>query len=193
MQSLLPKIDECRLFLQRSPHSLILGLSETWLSDSITDAEVAVDNYTIFRKDRGSRGGGVAIYIPQLVRCFRRLDLELDDVEALWVELRTNNELPILVGIAYRPPNAPVNVIDKLCDMHETATQEHKEVVVMGDFNLNMLSAGSCAQTLHLSAIECGLEQMVTQPTRKNYHSETLIDLLYVSHPDKFVEFGCSE
>ncbi|EEC18664.1 hypothetical protein IscW_ISCW013877, partial [Ixodes scapularis] len=39
----------------------IIAVTETWLSDSILDCEITPPNYTILRKDRGSRGGGAAI------------------------------------------------------------------------------------------------------------------------------------
>ena len=39
----------------------------------------------------------------------------------------------------------------KLCETLEVVTQESKVVVVMGDFNLIMMSVGSSAQTLQLS------------------------------------------
>ena len=37
----------------------IIGVTETWLSDKISDNEILPHNYSIIRKDRQSRGGGV--------------------------------------------------------------------------------------------------------------------------------------
>ena len=41
-------------------------LTESWLKKSISDAEVAINNYTLFRIDRVGRGGGVAVYIKSI-------------------------------------------------------------------------------------------------------------------------------
>ena len=38
-------------------------VSETWLDGSISDKEVELRDYTVFRKDRNRHGGGVAIYV----------------------------------------------------------------------------------------------------------------------------------
>lgn len=50
----------------------IIALSETWLDESVSDAEVSLDNFMIIRSDRSKasgkmRGGGVCIYINNRV------------------------------------------------------------------------------------------------------------------------------
>ena len=44
----------------------IFGLSETFLTDSISDDQIAIDGYDILRKDRSDAqkkaGGGVVLY-----------------------------------------------------------------------------------------------------------------------------------
>lgn len=44
-------------------------LSETWLSKSITDNDIHIDGYNVFRTDRPRRGGGVAIFVKKQVPC----------------------------------------------------------------------------------------------------------------------------
>ncbi len=40
-----------------NPH--IIGITESWANDDITDAELGLEGYVMFRKDRlGRRGGG---------------------------------------------------------------------------------------------------------------------------------------
>ena len=44
------------------PH--IIGITESWANNDITDAELGREGYVMFRKDRmGRRGGGVLLYI----------------------------------------------------------------------------------------------------------------------------------
>jgi hypothetical protein len=40
----------------------LLTLSETWLSSDILDSEIDIVGYTLYRRDRKTRGGGVAVY-----------------------------------------------------------------------------------------------------------------------------------
>jgi len=42
---------------------LIFSLSETWLPDNVTDLEILPQAYSLYRKDRESRGGGVLLAI----------------------------------------------------------------------------------------------------------------------------------
>ena len=41
----------------------IITLSETWLNSNISDSELQITNYLLYRSDRCSSGGGVAIYV----------------------------------------------------------------------------------------------------------------------------------
>ena len=44
--------------------SHIIGIVECWATPDISDAEVGMTGYVMFRKDRiGRRGGGVILYI----------------------------------------------------------------------------------------------------------------------------------
>jgi len=62
-RSLLSKSNEV-FMLMRDNCIDIMTLSETWLDESVSDAEVFSDNsnLTVIRIDRNRRGGGVAIF-----------------------------------------------------------------------------------------------------------------------------------
>ena len=58
---LYPKLDEIKDLLTQwtgSGQNVVLGLSETWLSESVNDAVVSFDRYTIHRRDRFGKAGG---------------------------------------------------------------------------------------------------------------------------------------
>ncbi len=62
--SLINKIDELITIVQTyKPH--IVAITETWLHDQINDAEIAINDHLIFRKDRG----GGAMELPQAKHC----------------------------------------------------------------------------------------------------------------------------
>ena len=45
-----------------NPH--IIGITESWANKNISDAELGLTGYVMFRRDRrGRRGGGVNLYI----------------------------------------------------------------------------------------------------------------------------------
>ena len=48
------------------PH--IIGITESRANNDITDAELGLEGYVMFRKDRmGRRGGGVLLYIKETI------------------------------------------------------------------------------------------------------------------------------
>ena len=48
----------------------IIAVDETWLSKSVDSNSINIPNYLLFRSDRiGSCGGGVALYIDDLLPC----------------------------------------------------------------------------------------------------------------------------
>ena len=42
-----------------------IGLCETMLDNKVTDSDVSIVSYRIFRNDRDLSGGGVAIYVKE--------------------------------------------------------------------------------------------------------------------------------
>ena len=102
-QFLIPKWEEVQDFLERAPCKLILGLSETWLDNSVADAAISVSTCRSYRRDRqGRRGGGILVYVPETVRSWRRSDLELDTIEAIWIKIHIGRSSALLCNI-YRP------------------------------------------------------------------------------------------
>lgn len=82
-----------------------MTLSETWLNEQISDSEISIPGYKVFRLDRGNKGGGIAVYAKDELSLVWRTDLEMDhDVESLWLELFLPKSHGVLIGTFYRPP-----------------------------------------------------------------------------------------
>ena len=61
-RSLLPKISELKIIAEKS-RAAVISVTETWLDSSVTDQEIAIENYCVIPKDRNRNGGGVCTYI----------------------------------------------------------------------------------------------------------------------------------
>ena len=48
-------------------------ITETWLSSTVLDNEILPSNFSLYRKDRESRGGGVLIAVNSLVAFIRHI------------------------------------------------------------------------------------------------------------------------
>ena len=52
-------------FSYSSTRAHMLGLSETWLNDSVPTVELAVSGFLTHRRDRGGRGDGLVGYVSE--------------------------------------------------------------------------------------------------------------------------------
>ena len=192
VRSLLGHLDELHaVFRSTVGKTVVFTLSETWLDPRIPDGVVSLPGYRIFRKDRSTVGGGVAVYCPDTLRCKRRLDLEVDCMEALWVEIFCKGKKPILLCTIYRPTNTDCSFTVNFSELMECATSEGKEVIVMGDFNIDQLNDRPSTRAFQTLLSEFSLSQIICEPTRITQSSRTLIDLILVSNQDAIAESGC--
>ena len=83
---------------------------------------------------------------------------------------------PFLVGFLYRNPSEPANWTDKFVSMMDVVWLESKEIIFMGDFNID-LSKTNKPWTDVFSLFN--LSQTVSSPTRVTPSSKTLIDHIY--------------
>lgn len=56
------KLDHLKILVTQTDPDIVV-LSETWLRCTVNDSEMALNDFNLFRIDRNSRGGVVAIYI----------------------------------------------------------------------------------------------------------------------------------
>lgn len=91
----------------------------------------------MFRRDRNKgKGGGVLIYVRESIQC-NQIDIHIEDFECVGVRLVLSPEMSFVVLAVYRPPNATNDFFDSLFSVLKLF--EGKEILLMGDFNLNWL------------------------------------------------------
>ena len=126
----------------------IFSVSETHLSTD-DEAQAQIDGFTFIGKSRASaQGGGVGAYISSSVPFHRRLDLEQEDIECIWLEILFPKTKGLLIGIIYRPPDSSKHLCPdfncKFDSMLSTVSSENKECILTGDINYNFLARFYC-------------------------------------------------
>ena len=86
----------------------IITLSESWLSNKDKSDDLLLEGYQKpYRRDR-NRGltsyGGVLASVKNDIACKRRKDIEPQDLECMWLEIRLKC-FKFLLCVLYRPPN----------------------------------------------------------------------------------------
>ena len=114
------------------PH--IIGITESWANNDITDAELGLEGYVMFRKDRmGRRGGGALLYTKDTIPAYEvQLQEEADCNEAIWCKLVTGHTI-VTIGVVYRCPNITKQNNEKI---HNAISEVSiGDCIIMGDFN----------------------------------------------------------
>ena len=179
INSIRNKIDD--ISVELSDYDIIC-ISETKLNDQISTTSLLIDSYiNPIRKDRNiNNGGGLIIYIKNNICYKHRPDLESDNLENIWVEIRSlKNEY--LIGLFYRPPNASVHFWDNFDNTIEKASEENLGLVILGDFNHDILKTNTSSPFLRIIS-KYNLQNIIKESTRVTNTPSTCIDLLLTNH-----------
>ena len=171
----------------------ILMFQETKLDSTVFSHELFPDSYTVFRKDRDLRGGGVCIALKQHIHAIHRTDLDTD-IEATWVQVQTTGHAPLFLCSFYRPPDKTVDYIESIRKPLEVLFSQSRGktplVVWAGDFNYPDLDWSSCSEFTDSSGgnfvgilDDFHLHQLVSSPTRLGATKDSVLDLVCTSYP----------
>lgn len=167
----------------------IFAVSETWLSEAVPSEAVMIPGYNLFRQDRTGRGGGVALYVKSTLQA-ENLSIDIvnnEGLEFLWLKIKINR-MNVAIGVFYRPPRINLlNCTRAIDDMLPRLIPMYDEVVILGDFNVNLLEVQNPLSQCFESF---GFSQVINEPTRISRQAMTLLDPIYLSNSDLLCQAG---
>ena len=164
----------------------IVTFSEKWLCEKDKSCNyMMVDYQTPFRRDRtlGSTGyGGVAAYVSDNLACKRRRNLEIPEIEGLWLEINVINTKFLLLVI-YRTESNSNNLFWQTLqtNIDDVRSESNSLIMIIGDLNADPQTRhGRCLSefadnnffTIH-----------VNEPTRITENSSTILDQILTNFP----------
>ena len=190
---------------------IFILLTETWLRDQV-DAELAINNYTLYRADRsrqkkrrGRNSGGVAAYVKNDVAANVRFVYSSEVIEALCLELETLN---LVICIVYRQPDDPIGghrskaeefseFVDRFNDEIASLPTPTPNIMLAGDFNLPHASWPSGTPNQGATPEERKMLEILTNLSTQNFlvqvtdqpthRAGNILDLLFTNSPEKFI------
>ena len=109
------------------------------------------------------KGEDVAIYLKNNIAFQHRRDTE-NFLEYLWIEIFQKHSKSFLVGCYYHPPETsnylPQN-FNNLLEQLSSIIMENKEIIILGDFNVNFNDKASNDFKSIINQI--GLKQIIEQ------------------------------
>jgi hypothetical protein len=159
---------------------------ETFLDSSVTDKMISL-NHKIFRSDRKSRSGGVAVGILNNIKYIRLSNFTSQTFESIFVEVFVNS-FKLIIGSVYIPPTPQIIQLNEFFDLINNLIElfpDHK-LIICGHFNTNLLSNEKIIVKELLNITNrLGLYQIInsfTYPTEAKYISnESLLDFVLIS------------
>src|SRR5664279_3345387 len=135
-------------------------------------------------------GGGVGIAVKRELQVVECSHLNVEGLEAVWVQLITSNHQPLYVCSVYRPGNE--TDIELLRKPLELLSHKHRSkppfIVVAGDLNYPQIDwssestlDGSCNIFLDILN-DFHLQQLVNAPTRYCASTSSVLDLVISSY-----------
>ncbi len=172
----------------------VIAISETWLKDNTREDALDLAGYQQpICKNRASRGGGVMLYVKEEIGAIHRTDLESNDTELLWVELRPNNK-KVMFGTGYRPPGMTALQVDSFIESFsqqtETVMNENPDaLIIVGDFNDRCIhwddrhESSEMGLKFYNLLNDLNLFQLIDEPTRYTDTGASLLDLIITDSP----------
>ena len=174
----------------------VLILTESKLDDTIPSSLITLPGYhEPIRRDRNRNGGGVLVYIAQNLIFNHKEQLQSENFEHIWVDIRVRNETFALNAL-YRPPNETNESHNKFLDtasniLQKLSSYNSSRKLIASDLNfgncyckfptLEHKSLDSAASDLFSSF---GFTQLIDIPTRITDNTMSLIDLIFVKDTD---------
>ena len=176
----------------------VVTLSETHLqcekSDEDPEALYFIPGYSFVNKPRKSgKGGGVAAYISDWLTFNRRFDLENDEIECIWLQMKPRKSSSYLTGVIYRLPDSskhlPKDFNNSFEEMLKKVCESSLETILLGDVNVNYLVSGDGRDFKSIVSSN-GLKQIIRKATRICDTTKTLIDIIATSNISTIVNHG---
>ncbi|KAK2717748.1 hypothetical protein QYM36_006516, partial [Artemia franciscana] len=178
-------IDEQTRLLPRNQID-ILGVCETF--SYAMKHNVKIQGYNFIEKIRQNHGkGDLGLFLKEGVHFKHLPDLGKYDFEKLCeilaVECRAGTK-NFQICVVYKPPSAPIPLFLQSLESL-LASLDDKQVVVMGDFNLNLRKYDENTQTTEFITLMTSksLTPSCAIPTRVSLTSATLFDNIFLTTP----------
>ena len=148
--SLNKHIDDLKFILTKLNYNFdIIGISEHKIQKGISPSNnISIPGYDQFIfEPTETTHGGTGFYIRDNIDYIKRDDLQINspgNFESTFVEIQFSKNKNLVVGCIYRHPSSSISVSDftnvYLQPVLQKISDEKKQCVLMGDFNINLLS-----------------------------------------------------
>ena len=183
------------LELQKSDFTVpFIAITESWLKEHITDAQINIVDYNIFRSDRKlSRNGGALLYIHRKIIIDNFETFDNNSCNGIVCLSRNSG---CIIACIYRPPNSGNDSFSQLLDYLNSFISIHNsqnryQLFLFGDFNLpqinwNSLTLNKVDQSADLcyNLLNFMDKHFLTQYVNEKTRINNILDLFLTDNPN---------
>ena len=198
IQSLKAKYELLEGFLTEIDNIDALCLTETWLTNNNFHC-YGLTGYKHIFSIRNSRNGGTSIFVKSDIDFIIREDIKSKvykdyTFEITIIEIKNKNNETFLLACVYRTPDSPLNdFITHLDILLEMATTEKKQLLIAGDYNVDLLRTNSSTKEFVTTLVTSNFKHLIQQPTRKTKQTSTCIDNFIINDTTSINSAGVLE
>jgi hypothetical protein len=186
VRSLVTKMQLFKLYIYNMGFPDLVGVSESWVDDSVPSSMLDLPGYVLLRGDRPvhdhrSKAGGVLLYVKNGLNPHPSAQFHAIYSELCHCVIPLGNGDTLLVIVAYRPESNTAAQNDALySDISACNSFSHSHVLLIGDFNFKDIQwesynwPAACDNFMD-AILTASLFQHVTIPTRKG----NVLDLVF--------------
>ena len=192
INSLYKHFDTFSTLLNDLKHNFkIIAITETRITESSkTTHNFDIPGYSSISNETESSAGGTAIYINNTIKFKPRIDLSNSmyssrQLESTFIEIALPRKTNVIVGCIYKHPHFSTSEFNTrfLAPLLHSINKESKDIVLLGDFNINLLNHNENSEVSDFVDILNShlLILTINIPTRITNTSKTLIDNILIS------------
>lgn len=178
IRSINKNFEEFLCYLNKSKVKFqIIVLTETWINDN-NHCNYHIEGYrTVSKIGSYSRNDGVCVFIDNDIEAALVED-KIENSSSIFIDFKVDSKNFKLIAI-YRSPS--LNVFDFINSLDSVLTNmdKNKNIIMVGDINLNILEDGNESNeylsVMHLN----GFKSFINKPTRESGESSTCIDHIF--------------
>lgn len=167
----------------------IICMTETWLSDKITDSMIEIDNFQLVRNDRNRQGGGICVYYRKNLNC-RIVSKSISSpyfhtTEFLLLEMQCGLN-KFLLGVYYNPPTSDCSGL--LASHFEEYNIKYDSTFFIGDFNTNLMKDSNKSRSFRDVLERKSFVCINDEPTFFHNTGCSQLDLLLTDSPQLIIK-----
>ena len=176
----------------------IIGITESRLrSEKVPITDISLPNYEIVHMPTKANKVGAVLQISNKLKCKVRSNSQIHKnkkLESIFIEVISQSQKNVVIGCIYKYPNVAVTKFNEcyLQPLLDRLSLENNNVVVMGDFNVDLLHYETYIQSRDFlyKMFAASLKPLITTPTQITPQSKILIDNICTNFLDEDIECG---